>query len=506
MAVDRKALTDAADRMVAKGEIAKALVEYRKLLAAFPGDAILLNRVGDLCLQAGFVDEAAASFRTLAATFRKEQQDKKAIAMLKRVMKLAPGDQDCAHQLSDALVAGGASREASQVHLQLAEHLHGLGRQEESVAAFAKGVALDPSRLELRLQLAQRLAEAGQKEKAAGSYLDVAEALAVERRGDEAMAALDQAASLVDGPRLTLSRARILGIIGQPEEALATLERALAEHPGNPTLIEASAEQLIHMGRPEDGLLRLRTLRQLSDRILPLCEQALHDLAVSGNLRLALRLFRPMARDLAQKGLGPAVASTLKVAFKGYQHPVLWMLRSEVALAAEDRDEALQALRQACSLALERRSQILTNILQRKIEELEGQKKTLGDIVTEQAAQKTMMIPAFGRQQRDPAIKLQLDQLEKEADGLMQMGDAAGAITLFQQVLAKEPGRYTAIHNLVQTFLHAGQPHKAQAQCVKSAEVLCIMGRKKEARQILDVAEQHAPGSTRATRRLLGLE
>ncbi|HJW08664.1 MAG TPA: tetratricopeptide repeat protein [Holophagaceae bacterium] len=497
---------EAADRMVAKGQAAKALVEYRKLLAAFPGDTYLMNRVGDLCIETGAPDEAAATFRSLAAIFHKEEQDKKAIAMLKRVLKLVPGDLGSAQALVEALVASGNAREAALVHLQVAEYLDATGRKEEALAAFGKGVATDPSRLELRLQLAQRYAEAGQREKAAGTYLDAAEALAVARREPDALAALEQADQLGGGARVTLSRARILGIMGRPDEALTTLEQALASYPGNPTLIEAIAEQLIRMGRPTEGIARLQSLRQLTDRILPLCEQALRDLAKAGQTRLALRVFRPLAHDLTQKGLGPAVLSTLKVAFKGVQHPVLWILRSEVALDAGDQEEALLALRQACSLAMQRDSQLLARILQRKIEDLEGEKKSLGQIVTEQAAQKTMMIPAFGREQRDPKIKLQLDQMEKDAAGQSQMGNAQGAINLYLQVLSLEPGRYTAIHNLVQAYIHGGQLPKAQAQCIKSAEVLCIMGRKPEARQILDLSEQQMPGSTRACRRLLGLE
>lgn len=506
MSIDRNAILEQADRLVAKGHADKALLEYKKLLAAYPGDTILLNRVGDLYLQTGMPAEAAVTFRSLARIFRKEQQEKKAIAMLKRVMKVQPGDLECAQELVDALVAGGAAREAAQIHFQVAEHLDGEGRKEEALAAYAKGVASDPSRLELRLGLARRYAEAGQKEKAAGAFLDAAEALAVARRGPEALEALEQAAALGGGPRITLSRARILGIMGRQEEALTTLEEALSAYPGNPTLTEATAEQLIQMGRPSEGILRLRSLRQLSDRILPLCEQALHDLAEAGQLRLALRLFRPMARDMVQKGNGPAVLSTLKVAFKGFQHPVLWVLRSEVALEAGDRNEALLALRQAISLTLERRSQILTTILQGRIEAIEGEKKSLGQIVTEQAAAQTMMVPAFGRQVKDPKIKLQLDQMEKDAGSQSHLGNAQGAINLYLQVLAMEPGRYTAIHSLIQAYIHSGQLPWAQSQSIKSAEVLCIMGRKPEARQILDLTEQHMPGATRACRRLLGLD
>ena len=506
MAIDRKALMEQADHLVAKGQVGKALLEYKKLLTAFPGDVNLLNRVGDLYLQAGMTEEALSVLKALAAAFRHEQQDKKAIAILKRIVKLAPGDRESAQQLAEMLLATGGAREAAQLYFQIADHLERTSKAEEALEAFAKGVATDSSHLELRLALAGRYAAAGHKEKAAGCFLDAAEALALARRGDEALSALEQAAALTSGARIILSRARILDILGHQDEALASIEKALDAYPNNPTLVEALAELLIHMGRPAEGIRRLRDLRQLTDRVLPLCEQALHDLVEAGQFRLALRLFRPMAHDLASKGCGPAVRSTLKVAFKGVQHPVLWILHAEVALEAEEQDEAMMALRQACSLSIERTSDILTRLIQRKIEAVQGQKKSLTQIVTEQASQRTMMMPLFGRQQRDPKIKLQLDQMEKEAGSQVQLGNLAGAINLFQQVLTMEPGRYTAIHSLVQAFVHTGQIPKAQTQCIKSAEVLGSMGRKQEARQILDLAELHVPGSTNAPRRLLGLD
>ncbi|HTL99021.1 MAG TPA: tetratricopeptide repeat protein [Holophagaceae bacterium] len=506
MALDRIATLALADRLVAKGQADKALVEYKKVLAAFPGDSALLNRVGDLALQAGQPAEAAAAFRALARVFHQEQQEKKAIAILKRALKAVPDDLDSAHQLADLLAATGSLREAAQIHFQMAGQLEASGRADEALAAYGRGVAADPSRLDLRLQLAERYAAAGQKEKAAGSFQDAAEALAVDHRESEALQALDRAEALGGGARITLSRARILGIMGREDEALAALEQALQSYPGNPTLIEAIAEQLIHVGRADEGILRLRTLRQPTDRILPLSEQALHDMAEKGQLRLALRIFRPLAHDMAEKGYGAATLSTLKMGLKGIQHPVLWILRSEVASRSEDREEALLAMRQACSLSMERRSGILTRIIQLKLKELEGEEKNLGQIVTEQASQRTMMVPMFSRQLRDPKIKMQLEQMEKEAGSQTQLGNPAGAINLFLQVLSMDPGRYTAIHSLVQTYFHAGQLPKAQAQCVKSAEVLCNMGRKQEARQILDLADQHLPGSTRVSRRMLGLE
>jgi hypothetical protein len=105
----------------------------------------------------------------------------------------------------------------------------------------------------------------------------------------------------------------------------------------------------------------------------------------------------------------------------------------------------------------------------------------------------------------DPTTRMQLDQMEKEAHAQSQMGNPQGAINLFQQVLGMEPGRFTAIHGLVNVYLGQGQAPKAQMQCLQGAQILALMGKKPEARQLLDLAEQHTPGSTRGPRQMLGL-
>lgn len=501
---DRQKLMEAADKLVAGGQILKAIQEYRLLLRDYPGDMTLMNRLGDLFVQADRLDEAAATFKVLALNLQKDREEKKAIALLRKVLRFAPGDLEAAHQLVELLHATGLPKEAAQVHFQLARHLDKYGDPARALAQFAAGVEADPSSLDLKAQLAQRYAEAGQKDKAAGQFMETAEAMALAKRPTEAEALLDRASHLTEGPRLILAKARVAVLTGLPEKAATVLDAALAHYPGNPVLLEAMADVQLQAGRPDRCLAALLEVRQPNPRCLTFCEQAMNDLAQGGRGRLALRLFRPVALALASKGNATAVMATLKAAFKGKPHPIRWILESEVALEGDMKDEALFALRQAYTMLQTQKSPHLRRIVHGRIEALEGAKKSTHQIVVEQASGATMTVPALNIHM-DAPHRFQIDQMEKDAYALAKLGNHQGAGNLFQQILAQEPARISAIQGMIGSQLAAGNLAKVQMQCIQGAQALVLLGRRQEAKLLLDTAELHVPGSSKAHRHALGL-
>lgn len=501
---DRQKLMEAADKLVASGQVLKAIQEYRALLRDHPGDLQLMNRLGDLCVQADRLEEAAATFKVLALNLQRDREEKKAIALLRKVLRFAPGDLEAAHQLVELLHACGLPKEASQVHFQMARHLDQYGDPARALEQFAAGVEADPGSLDLRAQLAQRLAEAGQRDKAAGQFMETAEAMALARRPQEAEALLEGAARLTEGPRLILARSRVAILNGHPDRSAAVLEGALNRYPGNPVLLEALADALLQAGQPERCLAALVEVRQPNPRCLSFCEQAIQELARSGRGRLALRLFRPVALALARKGSASAVIASLKAAFTDRPHPVRWILESEVALEGDLKTEALFALRQAYTMLRARKSGILRRIVHARIEALEGTKKSTHQIVVEQASGATMTVPALNIHMDAPQ-RFQIDQMEKDAFALVKLGNHQGAGALFQQILAQEPARLSAIQGMINSQLATGNLAKVQVQCIQGAQALVLLGRRQEAKLLLDTAEQHVPGSSKAHRHALGL-
>jgi hypothetical protein len=115
-----------------------------------------------------------------------------------------------------------------------------------------------------------------------------------------------------------------------------------------------------------------------------------------------------------------------------------------------------------------------------------------------------MMVPLQSAR-IDASQRIQLEQMEKDAYAQAKLGNHSGAAALFQQILGHEPGRMSAILGLISTHLATGSLAKLQMQCIQGAQALVLLGRRQEARQLLDTAEMHVPGSSKAHRHALGL-
>lgn len=506
MALDRKSVMLRADQMVAQGQLEPAIGEYRRLLRAFPEDMVLMNRFGDLCVQAGKLGEAAPVFKVLALNLQRDHQEKKAIALLRRLLRFSPDDPEAAHQLVELLHATGSAREAAAVHFQLAEWHRGRGEEERALAEFSQGVAADPANLEQRVALARRYQQAGQQEKASGQFLDAAESFALAGRFEEARALVGEAGPEAAGARYLLTLARIEVLAGRPDLAIVHLLKALGAHPANPLILESLAEAEIQAGRPAEGLVHLGSLRHPEARIMPLLEHAMTDLIRAGNARQALRLIRPIARRLASRGHSGGMAAALKSAFAEHSAlPIYWIAQAEVALESDHRDRAIKALRQAYVQAGKRGSKLLARLLHRRLEELEGKQTTSSQIVVDRARQSTMGIPVINWKRLDPQAKLQLERMEREAVSQARLGNLQGAQAMLQDIISQEPARFSSIRVLVDLLVESGQLPKAHKQCIESARALNLFGHKQEAIQLLDIAEKHFPGSSLGPRRMMGL-
>jgi tetratricopeptide (TPR) repeat protein len=361
--MNRQSLIQEADRLVAAGQLPQALAAYQKLRRTFPEDQGIMNRLGDLLVQAGSHGEASAIFKVLALNLQRDGHDKKAVALLRKVLRFAPHDAEAAGQLAELLIHGGQVKEAALLHQQVAREMQRMGRTNDALAALSRASAADPSDLRARFELAHGFVRAGQKEKALGLYLDSAEALLHARRLPEAHEAIEFAEALGASAKLALITARLHLIEGHPAKAVHTLRDALRKWPGNPVLLEAIAGAQLEAGHPKSCLEALGHLRSPGSRVLPLCERALRPLIAERKLPLALQLYRPIAEALAQRGAAQEAARTLLKAAEGFEHATLHLFVGELMHAADRKEEAIAALNQALELAqLQKTSTLRTRI------------------------------------------------------------------------------------------------------------------------------------------------
>jgi pilus assembly protein FimV len=184
MAYNKSKFVEAAQKLLNQGKVAQAIAEYQQILKYEPRDQVTLMTIGELYIRQGETIQAIDYFERLAQLFVSDGFLTKAIAVYKRIAKLAPEEIRPLEKLADLYVQQGVMSEARPLFLQLAElHLKN-NKQPEAVALLKKLLSAEPDNLRIQIRLADLYQAMGQSGEALETYVSAAQrALA---RGDQA--------------------------------------------------------------------------------------------------------------------------------------------------------------------------------------------------------------------------------------------------------------------------------------------------------------------------------
>jgi len=225
MAYNKSKFVEAAQKLLNQGKVAQAIAEYQQILKSEPRDQVTLMTIGELYIRQGETFQAIDYFERLAQIFVGDGFLTKAIAVYKRIAKLAPEEIRPLEKLADLYVQQGVMSEARPLFLQLAEiHLKN-NRQPEAVGLLKKLLIAEPDNLRIQIRLADLYQAMGQPKDAVEAYVSAAQrALA---RGDhDECAKLSDKAIKVEPHHLEalIIRARSLSTQGNLAEAAKVLE------------------------------------------------------------------------------------------------------------------------------------------------------------------------------------------------------------------------------------------------------------------------------------------
>jgi pilus assembly protein FimV len=184
MAYNKSKNVEAAQKLLNQGKVAQAIAEYQQILKYEPRDQVTLMTIGELYIRQGETFQAIDYFERLAQIFVGDGFLTKAIAVYKRIAKLAPEEIRPLEKLADLYVQQGVMSEARPLFLQLAEiHLKN-NRQQEATGLLKKLLAAEPDNLRIQIRLADLYQAMGQSKDAIETYVSASQrALA---RGDQA--------------------------------------------------------------------------------------------------------------------------------------------------------------------------------------------------------------------------------------------------------------------------------------------------------------------------------
>jgi len=510
MAIDRTKISRLAENHMAMGRVDRAIEEFLKLIEDRPDDHNLLNRVGDAYLQAGKTGEALDLFKKAGSGFERGGFNAKATAVFKKAHRIAQEDVEIAERLAELYRQTNMIKEAIQIHIEVAEVCTRKGLIKRALEAFAKVVDLDPKNLKNKVKLADLYNKEGMKDRAANIYLEVAEALSLDQMHSEANQILDRAKTMVSTPQVFLTQSRLCVIQKDLPGAAQHLREGLEMNPRSPELLDALAEVELQSRRPERALEALAQVPQLPQKSLLLCERALRDLVRAQRVEEGLRLFKPIGRDFARRGIGEAAARTLAAALQGALTAEAWLQLADIAHQGGNRGEEVEALRHAFAEAGAENDQAQAETIAQKLQGLGVRQE---EVSAPFAPAPAMQLPAPEHEAVQPVqeseqqviLRMQIQKLQRDAQHFMQNRYMDSALESYTKVLELDPANNDAITAIADIHRASGMLTKVQMHYVKTAEKLTPLGFKNLAVDLLDRAEAMFPGSTRLYRRTLGL-
>jgi pilus assembly protein FimV len=226
MAYNKSKYVEAAQKLLNQGKVAQAIAEYQQILKYEPRDQVTLMTIGELYIRQGETFQAIEYFERLAQLFVSDGFLTKAIAVYKRISKLAPEEVRPLEKLADLYVQQGVMSEARPLFLQLAElHLKN-GKQPEAIALLKKLLLAEPDNIRIQIRLADLYQAMGQSGEALESYVQASQrALA---RGDQAECDRLADKALQLSPKnldALIVKARSFSSVGNTAKAAEILER-----------------------------------------------------------------------------------------------------------------------------------------------------------------------------------------------------------------------------------------------------------------------------------------
>jgi pilus assembly protein FimV len=228
MAFNKSKALENALKFLNQGKVAHAIAEYQQILRNDPKDQATLMTVGDLFARQGDMPQAIQYFERLAQVYLSDGFNSKAIAIYKKIAKLAPNELAPLERLADLYVQQGVLSEARPLFLQIAEAYLKANKSQKALEVLHRLLDVEPDNLRVQMRLAELYNVMGQKKEAAQTYLAYSQRLFDRGESDEAVKLVERALEVDPGNAAALLlKSKALSQGGKGAPAITILE----DHP-----------------------------------------------------------------------------------------------------------------------------------------------------------------------------------------------------------------------------------------------------------------------------------
>ena len=330
MAYNKSKHIDAAQKYLQQGKLPQAIAEYQQILKNEPKDQVTLMTLGDLFVRQGETFQALEYFERLAKIFLNDGFTTKAIAIYKKVAKLAPEESRPLERLAELYVQQGVLSEARPLYLQLAEVQLKAGRQPQAAALFRKLLEAEPDNLRVQTRLAELQLAMGSEEEALATFLGALQRVMDHGEHLEAIRLADRILK-IDPKNLPTLQLKVRALAGANKTAEATaLLESLPEQdsPGGETTTMLLDHYLENAQLEKAALLAEKVYAQ-EPKNYAMVHRVAQALLEAGNLDRSRSLLILIRNTMIDSGDHEALAQTFSKLAEGRPgeiEPLEWLV------------------------------------------------------------------------------------------------------------------------------------------------------------------------------------
>jgi tetratricopeptide (TPR) repeat protein len=294
MAFNKSKALESALKYLNQGKVNQAIAEYQQILRYDAKDQATLMTVGDLFARQGDMAHALEYFERLAQVYLTDGFNSKAIAIYKKIAKLAPSEIAPLERLANLYVQQGVLSEARPLFLQIAEAHLKANRAPKAVEVLHRLLEVEPENPRVQMRLAELYNVMGKKGDAAKTYLSYAQRMFDRGESGEAEKLIDRAFEVAPAdPAALLLKSKIQAAAGKDATAIKILEKH-PEADGGTEVTNLLVDLELKTGQIEAAADRARNQLVRGNSHFGLLLRVTENLVQGGKVEEALPLFREL--------------------------------------------------------------------------------------------------------------------------------------------------------------------------------------------------------------------
>lgn len=525
MALNKAKAMESALKSLNQGKVAQAIQEYQTILRSDPNDQVVLMTVGDLFVRQSNMSQAVEYFERLAQLYLNDGFNSKAIAIYKKISKLAPNETQPLEKLANLYVQQGILSEARPIFLQLAEAHLKANQTARAVDVLRRLLEVEPDNPRVQRRLAELYMAMGQKVEAAQTYLQFARYLQEHGDASEALKMIDAALSAQPGePTALLLKAKMLGATGNTDAALDALSK-LPDAESSSETIGLQVDLCLKSGKSSHAVDLIRRADLKGPEKYTLVSKVANSLIEAEQADQAIELIGGIRESAISSGNQAQLAKILISTgekLKDRLEPQEWLVDLYRRTADNNLSEAQSQLAESLINAgeLQKAEATLNELLEREPDN-ELARQRLGQL--QKKLGRASMAPAeldetaFQSPARDPLIgapvtpsvsanEMGLDdetqqfitQALTDVDLFSSYGLSQKATQLLENVLQRVPQHAPTLERMLDLTLGAGEDRRTAELAAQLEQIYTQRGDAKNAERFAELQRryQRAAGTT----------